>query len=174
MHRRFLQILSLAVCLGLLPTAFAKGGKGGGPPAGKGKGSSEHGSKGKDKDRDKDEGRSARGHHGESEHAQGPSSRPSGWDKGRKTGWGDCDVPPGLAKKRGCDSSGLSARERAAHKSSATAAGHTAVKASTTKSAKAGPTTTTTKPAAAQPTQTKQTRNTTRTPKEGRAKPIVE
>ena len=27
--------------------------------------------------------------------------RPSGWDRGRKLGWGDCDLPPGLAKKRG-------------------------------------------------------------------------
>jgi hypothetical protein len=25
--------------------------------------------------------------------------RPPGWDKGKKTGWGDSDVPPGLAKK---------------------------------------------------------------------------
>lgn len=26
-------------------------------------------------------------------------SRPPGWDRGQKTGWGDLDVPPGLAKK---------------------------------------------------------------------------
>ena len=25
--------------------------------------------------------------------------RPHGWDQGKKTGWGDGDVPPGLAKK---------------------------------------------------------------------------
>ncbi len=30
------------------------------------------------------------------------SGRPPGWDRGRKTGWGNCDVPPGLAKKEGC------------------------------------------------------------------------
>lgn len=29
--------------------------------------------------------------------------RPPGWSKGKKTGWGDCDVPPGQAKKMGCD-----------------------------------------------------------------------
>ncbi len=30
--------------------------------------------------------------------------RPPGWSKGRKTGWGNCDLPPGLAKKSGdCD-----------------------------------------------------------------------
>ena len=28
--------------------------------------------------------------------------RPPGWDRGRKVGWGNCDVPPGLAKKGGC------------------------------------------------------------------------
>lgn len=27
------------------------------------------------------------------------SRRPPGWDKGKKTGWGDSDVPPGLEKK---------------------------------------------------------------------------
>ncbi len=32
----------------------------------------------------------------------GYDQRPRGWDKGRKTGWGDCDVPPGQAKKVGC------------------------------------------------------------------------
>jgi hypothetical protein len=30
------------------------------------------------------------------------SGRPPGWSHGRKTGWGDCDVPPGQAKKIGC------------------------------------------------------------------------
>jgi hypothetical protein len=28
--------------------------------------------------------------------------RPAGWDKGKKKGWGDCDLPPGQAKKHGC------------------------------------------------------------------------
>jgi hypothetical protein len=35
-------------------------------------------------------------------HGTMPSKRPAGWDKGRKTGWGDCNVPPGQAKKAGC------------------------------------------------------------------------
>jgi hypothetical protein len=30
--------------------------------------------------------------------------RPPGWDRGKKKGWGDCDVPPGQAKKQGCNS----------------------------------------------------------------------
>jgi hypothetical protein len=29
--------------------------------------------------------------------------RPPGWSKGRKTGWGNCNLPPGQAKKYGCN-----------------------------------------------------------------------
>jgi len=32
------------------------------------------------------------------------SNRPPGWSHGHKTGWGNCDVPPGQAKKYGCHS----------------------------------------------------------------------
>lgn len=32
---------------------------------------------------------------------RGDDHRPAGWDRGRKTGWGDRDVPPGQAKKMG-------------------------------------------------------------------------
>ena len=28
--------------------------------------------------------------------------RPAGWSQGRKTGWGNCGLPPGQAKKYGC------------------------------------------------------------------------
>ncbi len=28
--------------------------------------------------------------------------RPPGWSHGKKTGWGDCGMPPGQAKKHGC------------------------------------------------------------------------
>lgn len=28
--------------------------------------------------------------------------RPPGWGHGKKTGWGNCGLPPGQAKKRGC------------------------------------------------------------------------
>ncbi len=28
--------------------------------------------------------------------------RPPGWSHGKKTGWGDCRLPPGQAKKYGC------------------------------------------------------------------------
>ncbi len=30
------------------------------------------------------------------------ANQPPGWSHGRKTGWGDCNVPPGQAKKYGC------------------------------------------------------------------------
>jgi hypothetical protein len=30
------------------------------------------------------------------------ANRPPGWNRGRKVGWGNCDVPPGQAKKFGC------------------------------------------------------------------------
>ena len=29
---------------------------------------------------------------------------PPGWSKGKKTGWGNCGLPPGQAKKHGCQS----------------------------------------------------------------------
>jgi hypothetical protein len=120
MHRRFLQVLALTVCLGLLPAAaWAKGGKGGGPPVDKGKSSSAQGSK--------DKGKSPSSAHYGSAMAQGPSDRPSGWDQGKKTGWGDCDVPPGLARTRGCDSHGLSLRERRVHSARARGFGECAV-----------------------------------------------
>ncbi len=28
--------------------------------------------------------------------------RPPGWSRGKKTGWGNCGMPPGQAKKYGC------------------------------------------------------------------------
>ena len=35
------------------------------------------------------------------------SYQPQGWNRGRKTGWGNCDLPPGQAKKYGCSSAFL-------------------------------------------------------------------
>lgn len=37
---------------------------------------------------------------------RGRGDDPPGWSHGRKAGWGRCDLPPGLAKKHGCYSSG--------------------------------------------------------------------
>ena len=36
---------------------------------------------------------------GENHHHKKDKKRPHGWDMGKKTGWGNKDVPPGLAKK---------------------------------------------------------------------------
>ena len=32
----------------------------------------------------------------------GDDQRPPGWSRGKKTGWGNCGLPPGQAKKYGC------------------------------------------------------------------------
>ncbi len=34
--------------------------------------------------------------------AYGPGNVPPGWSHGKKTGWGNCGMPPGQAKKYGC------------------------------------------------------------------------
>ncbi|MGI9103876.1 MAG: hypothetical protein ACR2IF_15660 [Terriglobales bacterium] len=55
----------------------------------------------RDHDRDRDRARDARREHRNGVFAQN-NGTPPGWSKGKKTGWGDCDVPPGQAKKIGC------------------------------------------------------------------------
>jgi hypothetical protein len=101
-RKAFLIALALVVALAAAP-AFAQGkGKGGG--SGQGKGKPAHVGMEKDK--------GASSHHQAGDNEPGPNQRPAGWDKGKKEGWSDCNVPPGLAKKRGCDAHGLSARER--------------------------------------------------------------
>jgi hypothetical protein len=39
--------------------------------------------------------------------SHGRGNQPPGWSHGQKTGWGNCDLPPGLAKKRGCIATGF-------------------------------------------------------------------
>ncbi len=68
--------------------------------------------------KDHDHGDSDRGHHADRDHDgdrdhdrdwrddrdRDDRGNPPGWGHGRKTGWGNCDMPPGLAKKNGgCD-----------------------------------------------------------------------
>ena len=96
-------LVSTALVLSLMSVpALAKG-----KPAGHGNDKhDEKSEKWKDKDKehkDKDHKKDWREHdgdHGRVAH----SGRPPGWDKGKKTGWGNCDVPPGQAKKQGCRS----------------------------------------------------------------------
>ena len=87
----------------------------------------------RDDDRDRDGNNDRDDHHGRNFHSSshGPASRPPGWDRGRKTGWGNCDEPPGLAKKDGCPSAAVVLHRH--HTSRTTQAGVTA-KASATAS----------------------------------------
>ena len=91
MSRRLLATLALIAALGLVtPTLMADNGKA------KGKGNP-HANKGFDDDRgwEHREGYEYRiyGDH---------DGRPPGWSHGKKTGWGNCGLPPGQAKKYGC------------------------------------------------------------------------
>ena len=36
-------------------------------------------------------------------HTYRGDDRPPGWSHGKKTGWGNCNLPPGQAKKYGCN-----------------------------------------------------------------------
>ena len=45
-----------------------------------------------------------------------PYHRPPGWDRGRKVGWGNCALPPGLAKKAGCHRDGFLQRHPRRHR----------------------------------------------------------
>ena len=82
--------------------------------------------RGRDKDHDRDDRKELRDHDADHDRDKSPhhvghnashdrdfdrdgdrddhDRRPPGWSHGRKTGWGDCDVPPGQAKKHGCHS----------------------------------------------------------------------
>jgi len=53
----------------------------------------------KDHDRDHDKDRD-RGH--DKDRDRDRDKHPPGWSQGKKTGWGDCNLPPGQAKKQGC------------------------------------------------------------------------
>jgi len=100
--KKILASAVLVLALTSIP-AFAKG-----KPAGHGNNDKhEKSEKWKDKDRDKNKDHKKdwgkRDHDREHGRATG-EGRPPGWDKGKKTGWGNCDVPPGQAKKQGCRS----------------------------------------------------------------------
>lgn len=99
--KKILVCAALALSLNAMP-ALAKG-----KPSGRGNDKHEDKSKVKDGDRD-DKDRDHKKDWGERDRDHGKvanNGRPPGWDKGKKTGWGNCDVPPGQAKKQGCNSS---------------------------------------------------------------------
>jgi Ni/Co efflux regulator RcnB len=105
--KKTLATTVLVLSLAAVP-AFAKG-----KPAGRGndKPDKSHKQEFKEKDKDKDKDKGHKEKHWDdrrkhdSDHGRTANNgRPPGWDKGKKTGWGNCDVPPGQAKKEGCRS----------------------------------------------------------------------
>jgi len=109
MNRRWLVVFTLIAALAVATPGLYGQGKGKGKQSGQGatqdKGKDKDKGWDKDKDKDKDKGRDekweSRG--GFEYRTYGDrDSRPPGWSKGQKTGWGNCDVPPGQAKKGAC------------------------------------------------------------------------
>ena len=89
--RKWIAVLALFAGLALVSparTAAQGKGKGWGNP---------HASKNVDNDDDRWERRE-----GYEYRTYARAARPPGWSKGKKTGWGDCGLPPGQAKKYGC------------------------------------------------------------------------
>ncbi len=99
MSRRLLATLALIAALGLVtPTLMADKGKGegkGNPHANKSS-EDDHGGRGDRDDRWEHRGGYEYRVYGDRD------GRPPGWSRGKKTGWGNCGLPPGQAKKYGC------------------------------------------------------------------------
>lgn len=84
MHKRILAVLALMAALTFAgPAAMADHGNHG-----------KHGNKHEDSAWERKDGYEYRTFEGD--------DRPPGWSHGKKTGWGDCGLPPGQAKKYGC------------------------------------------------------------------------
>jgi len=93
MSKQWLAVLALIVSLGLVtPTLMADKGQ----QKGKGKGNPHTSRSVDDHDRWEQRGGYEYRIYGDRD------SRPPGWSHGKKTGWGDCGLPPGQAKKYGC------------------------------------------------------------------------
>jgi hypothetical protein len=87
MGKRFLIIIGLLAALAwTAPALFADHG--------------DHGKHGKHGNKHEDQGWERRDGY-ESRVFEG-NERPPGWGHGKKTGWGNCGMPPGQAKKHGC------------------------------------------------------------------------
>lgn len=107
----FKFVASLAICAALTTgTAFARDND-----HNRDKGSVSHQNtvRNRDRDRARDrwrerEWREARERERRRDHRRnfmfGGNGQPYGWTQGRKTGWRNCDLPPGQAKKAGCNS----------------------------------------------------------------------
>ena len=99
--KKILAVIGLAVAMSLTPLAYAQGNSdhhkqnGNGNGHGNGHGNP-HGDEAGNHGWDSRDGWDYR--------TYGPQDgRPPGWSKGKKTGWGNCGMPPGQAKKYGCN-----------------------------------------------------------------------
>ena len=94
MSKRFLAILAVtaALLLGAPELKADHGDKG-----------NKHGHGNKHSDDDGDQGWERRDGY-EYRTYDDHDARPAGWNRGEKTGWGNCGLPPGQAKKYGCRS----------------------------------------------------------------------
>ena len=90
MSNRLLAILTLVATLGLGAPALRA-------DHGDKRNGHKHGNKAHDDD---DQGWERRD--GYEYRSYGDDQRPPGWSRGKKTGWGNCGLPPGQAKKYGC------------------------------------------------------------------------
>jgi hypothetical protein len=95
MSRRWVTVLALAAALVWIAPTMADKGHG----QGKGKGNPHPG-----KPADYDDGRWEVRDGYEYRTYNRDEDQPPGWSKGKKTGWGNCGMPPGQAKKYGCRS----------------------------------------------------------------------
>jgi hypothetical protein len=96
MPRRWLVVLALIAALGLfIPLASANQGKGKGKAKGKAHAADTY--------ERTDDGWERHDRYDMRIYGTN-EGRPPGWAKGNKTGWGDCGLPPGQAKKYGCRS----------------------------------------------------------------------
>jgi hypothetical protein len=57
----------------------------------------------RDDDHDRDDSHNWKSHDGWEYRTYDKGHYPPGWNKGKKTGWGNCNLPPGQAKKYGCN-----------------------------------------------------------------------
>jgi len=95
MRRNTCAVIFFTVFCGLSLPLFGDQGHG------RGKGNP-HNNQAAQSDNDNDQGRWER--HGDYEYRtyDQREGTPPGWNKGKKTGWGNCGLPPGQAKKYGC------------------------------------------------------------------------
>lgn len=96
MSRTWLAVLALLAVLGSTPLALADKDK-----------DKHHGKPDKVTDRarhDRDDDDRWEHRNGYEYRVYERDRRPPGWSRGKKTGWGNCDLPPGQAKKYGCHS----------------------------------------------------------------------